>query len=1216
MSGVRFQDLAPGVRVSGLEGSKPVTIVAVEQLDQQSADITFRDTGGVTDSRVFQEEDLDGLELEPLFKQEPSFEADPNQFRLASEALRIKHAALYDPLIAVNSSNIDPLPHQIRAVYEHLLPKVGLRYLLADDPGAGKTIMAGLYLKEMMLRSNCERAIVVVPGGLVDQWQGELSEKFDLHFEVLDRQMITDAKEQNVFELHPHLLVRMDMVARDDDLMAQLEGVWWDVAIVDEAHRMSAQFSSWRGSVKETRRFQLGRILADRSHNFLLMTATPHAGKEEDFQLFMSLLDEDRFEGKYRRGVHRTDTSGLMRRMVKEDLLTFGGAPLFPERHAYTVTYDLSPAERELYEQVTSYVRNEMGRAQRLIEAGDGKRGNAVGFALTLLQRRLASSPDAIYRSLVRRKERLTDWLRGLQSGTPLSYWGAPQAGNRTTNCAPNDAITNPTTGTSPSDPWKLLDLSEQALDDYDDLDIAQQAALEGEINEVASMATAAQTVPELEAEIASLETLIEAADIVRKQDEDAKWVQLRQILDREVLSTTVSGDPRKIIIFTEHKDTLDYLHRKIGDMLGDPQAVVTIHGGLTHPQRREVREQFTNDPRTQVLIGTDAAGEGLNLQRAHLMVNYDLPWNPNRIEQRFGRIHRIGQREVCHLWNLVAADTREGDVFTRLLTKIEQMSKAYDGKLFHVLGEGDVFDGQSLRQLMIEAIRYGDSPEVREQQFKVVDKGIARGLDILTREGALAPEVSASAELRAVKESMEAARERRLQPGFVSAFFIPAFQRLGGRIAAREHGRYQITRVPYRIIERAKLDSPATPVTSAYERVTFDPRLVEQDGQVPASLLAPGNPLLSAVVDLTLEDLESTLQQGTVFVDRSDKQGKVPELSFIVEQEIRSPASKQVVSHSFDYVSLEQDEDRGEDQDKNEEKQPTSTTVSPYLAFDAPKPEEYEQIERALASPWFRSDHGPQVLTTVYSDSFVPRLTEVKARVEAGIEHTRALVHKRLMAEINYWDAEATRLRFQEAEGKTNKITSREAENKSKRLVKRLKQRMAELEESRKLVPDPPTLRGIAAVFPAHLLESKEDNSSQEREAKAKETEQVDRRAVDAVLAAERALGRMPEEMAHNQKGYDVRSTAPDGRRYYIEVKGRIDYDATLFSISAAQVLFAHNQEDRHRLAMVVVSSDGPEHDQLRYVGNAFDHFIPADTTDSLNERWAPYWERGQEPF
>mgnify|MGYP002738758754 FL=1 len=1177
MAGLRFEDLAVGVRVTGLHGSAPVTIVSVDPLETESAEVTFRDDEGTTETRILQVPDLDALSLAPLLQQEPSFQADPEEFRLAAEALRIKHAALYDPLIAVNSSRIDPLPHQIRAVYEHLLPKVGLRYLLADDPGAGKTIMAGLYIKEMMLRSNCERAIVVVPGGLVDQWRDELSEKFDLHFEVLDRQMVTTAGDQNVFDLHPYLLVRMDMVARDDDLMAQLEGVWWDVAIVDEAHRMSAQFSSWRGGVKETRRFQLGRTLADRSHNFLLMTATPHAGKEGEFQLFMSLLDEDRFEGKYRPGVHPTDTSGLMRRVVKEELLTFEGAPLFPERHAYTVAYDLSPSERELYEQVTSYVRNEMGRAQRLIDAGDGKRGNAVGFALTLLQRRLASSPDAIYRSLVRRKERLTDWLTDLQSGTAHA----------------DDASR-----------WELPDLSEQKFDDYDDLDPAQQALLEESANDITSMATAAQTVPELEAEIASLESLIQAADVVRRQDDDEKWVQLRQILDREVLSTTVSGDPRKIIVFTEHKDTLDYLHRKIGDMLGDPQAVVVIHGGLTHPQRREVREQFTHDPRTQVLIGTDAAGEGLNLQRAHLMVNYDLPWNPNRIEQRFGRIHRIGQPEVCHLWNLVAADTREGDVFQRLLAKTEEMSKAYNGKLFHVLGTGDVFDGQSLRDLMIEAIKYGDSPEVREQQFKIVDEGISRGLEILTQEGALAPEVSTSAELKAVRESMEAARERRLQPGFISAFFIPAFKRLGGRIVPREHGRYQINRVPYRIIERAQRDNPATPVASAYERVTFDRKRVEQDGRVPALLLAPGNPLLSAVVELTIEDLSSTLEEGTVFVDRSDKQGKAPELSFIVEQEILSASSSQVVSHSFDYVALDEDGEA------------STTTTSPYLAYNRPQPSEQEQIAKALASPWFHQDHSSQVLTTVYKEGFLPRLAEVKARVEAGSEHTRALVYKRLTAEINYWYVELGRLRAEESQGKTGKVTSKEAERKSRKLERRLEQRMAELEESKRLVSEPPTLRGIAAVFPAHILEQEDDETDQEREAKAKETEQVDRRAVDAVLAAERALGRTAEEMAHNQKGFDVRSTAPDGTRYYIEVKGRIDHGATEFSISTAQVLFAQTQEDRHRLAMVVVSKDGPESDRLRYVGGAFDHLAPAASTKSFNEYWHDYWERGQTPF
>lgn len=395
--------LRSGQRLRGLVPGQAVTLIAVDPIDAGLVEVFYRDDAGRSGARTITEADADRFEAVSDLDAAPPFDGDPDDFRLAAEALRIKYAALYDPMAAVNSSDVDPLPHQIRAVYEELLPRIPLRFLLADDPGAGKTIMAGLYLKELILRSDCERAVIVAPGGLVEQWREELSQKFDLHFEVFSRQMVDDAEGRNVFAQHPYLIVRMDQVSRSEDLLEQLSDVTWDVAIVDEAHRMSAHYSSWAGEVDETKRFRLGRLLSETAHNFLLMTATPHAGKEEDFQLFMSLLDRDRFEGQFRQGVHRTDTHGLMRRMVKEDLLTFEGKPLFPERRAYTVEYELSPAERDLYEEVTTYVRTEMGRAERIAAEGDKKRGNNVGFALTVLQRRLASSPEAILRSLERR---------------------------------------------------------------------------------------------------------------------------------------------------------------------------------------------------------------------------------------------------------------------------------------------------------------------------------------------------------------------------------------------------------------------------------------------------------------------------------------------------------------------------------------------------------------------------------------------------------------------------------------------------------------------------------------------------------------------------------------------------------------------------------------------------------------------------------------------
>ena len=1190
---VSLATLRAGQRLRGLVPGQTVTLIAIDPIDAGLFEVFYRDDSGRSGARAITDADAAQFEIAGDFDSAPAYDADPDEFRLAAEALRIKYAALYDPMAAVNSSDVDPLPHQIRAVYEELLPRIPLRFLLADDPGAGKTIMAGLYLKELILRSDCERAIIVAPGGLVEQWREELSQKFDLGFEIFSRQMVDDAQGRNVFAEHPFLIARMDQLSRSEDLTEQLSEVTWDVAVVDEAHRMSAHYSSWAGEVDETKRFKLGRLLSETAHNFLLMTATPHAGKEEDFQLFMSLLDRDRFEGQYRQGVHRTDTHGLMRRMVKEDLLTFEGKPLFPERKAYTVEYELSPAERDLYEQVTDYVRTEMGRAERIAQAGDKKRGNNVGFALTVLQRRLASSPEAILRSLERRQQRLGTKLRDMQRITDDARFSTPISSH----------IDEWTTGKT------TLDFGSDALpafsvDDFEDFDEEttdeERAQFEEQADQVVDLATAAQTIPELRAEIAILEDLIKVARRVRLQDDDKKWVQLRTILDEQLLTHDGSGDARKIIIFTEHRDTLDYLQAKITAQFGRADSVITIHGGTRREDRKLARERFTHNPDTVVLLATDAAGEGLNLQRAHLMVNYDLPWNPNRIEQRFGRIHRIGQREVCHLWNMVARDTREGDVFTRLLAKINQMSIAYNGNLFNVLGDADAFQERSLRDLLIEAIRYGDQPQVKAKLDRIIDAGVSHGLDEMLAERALHAEMFSALNLDEVRARMEKARERRLQPGYIAAFFLPALTRLGGRVRKRENGRYEITRVPALVIDTARRLNRWAPVADQYERITFELSRMHPDGLADASLIAPGHPLLHAVIEATIDDLGPTLKQGTVLVDRRSKQSDAPMLMFSVEQRIENTAADaDTVSHHFDYPLLEQD---------------GTVTVSaapPYLDYDRPDSTETEAIAEIAGGDWARQNHEKLVRAWAYREGLQPRMDEIKTRLDIETARTRAQVKDRLLAEINHWDREHNRLEALERGGTVGRLRAETALVRARQLDERLSRRLEQLDEAANLVAVPAVIRGAALVIPSTLLATGAEPEAQNF---ARQTEEVERRAVEAVLAAERALGREPVEMPRNNPGYDIQSTDQSGFIHYIEVKGRIEGSDT-FTITTNEITFAQTQGDRHRLALVEVSTNGADSDQLRYVSDAFTHLEPSATTRSYNEVWRDYWERGAPP-
>jgi len=662
----RLEELLPHAAVRGVLPDGLATVVSVQWFGSEALELTYKTpTGRVANELLYRH---DEPRLEVVEHGRPwSFDGDGATFRLVSEAHRIRLAHLFDPVLAVHTSVVEPLPHQITAVYEEMLPRQPLRFLLADDPGSGKTIMAGLLMKELIARGDLQRCLVVCPGSLAEQWQDELYRRFHLPFEILTNDKLEAARTGNWFLETNLVIARLDKLSRNETVQDKLSApdCRWDLVVCDEAHKMSATF--FGGEIKYTKRYRLGQLLSTLTRHFLLMTATPHNGKEEDFQLFMALLDGDRFEGRFRDGVHTADVSDLMRRMVKEKLLKFDATPLFPERIAYTVPYRLSDAEAGLYKAVTEYVREEFNRAESL---QNDKRAGTVGFALTILQRRLASSPEAIHQSLRRRTERLEGRLRELE----LLQRGAAPA-----------AMAMP-----------LLD-----AEDVEDLEEAPENEVEAAEEEILDQATAARTIAELKAEIGTLKRLSALAMAVRRSGEDRKWRELASLLAEIFTPAAISGRvaeepapygagtiPRpvpspnqKLVIFTEHRDTLTYLGTRISTLLGRPEAVVTIHGGMGREERMKAQESFRHDPQVQVLVATDAAGEGINLQRAHLMVNYDLPWNPNRIEQRFGRIHRIGQTEVCHLWNLVAEETREGDVYRTLLEKLEQSRQTLGGR-------------------------------------------------------------------------------------------------------------------------------------------------------------------------------------------------------------------------------------------------------------------------------------------------------------------------------------------------------------------------------------------------------------------------------------------------------------------------------------------------------------------------------------------------------
>lgn len=1168
--------LTQGLRVDGLDPHGQAVIVATLPRGEFT-EIVYRSSTRQIQSIVLPNEQIaDRLRVSPD-NGGPTFDADPRDFKLAAEALRIGHAAQYDPVAAVHSSNVEPLPHQIRAVYEELLPRTPLRFLLADDPGAGKTIMAGLYIKELRLRSALDRCLIVAPGALVEQWQDELREKFELSFELLTNQLVDASVDANVFTAHPFLIARMDQLARNDSLRDQLTQTSWDLTVVDEAHRMSAHYTSFNAGLKPTKRFELGRILSQTSRNFLLMTATPHSGNEDDFQAFMSLLDPDRFAGKYREGVHRTDTRGLMRRMVKEDLLTFDGKPLFPERKAETVSYTLTPAEMGLYEQVTDYVRHGMSRADEIGRSGDKRRAGNIGFALTMLQRRLASSPEAILRSLERRRDRLTDRLKAVQERIGIGQ------------------ITGEDVGHS---------FEAQEFEEYDDPDSdvtdSERAEFEDDVDEVVDLATASQSVAELKTEIEELGQLVREARVVRVSDTDTKWNQLSSILQDNVLRTTGTPSVDKLIVFTEHKDTVNYLVGKIRNLLGDDDAVVTIHGGVRRDERRRIQTEFTEDPQVRVLVATDAAGEGLNLQRAHLMVNYDLPWNPNRIEQRFGRIHRIGQRQVCSLWNLVASDTREGQVFERLLTKIGEQRKAYNGNLFNVLGEGDAFHDRPLRELLIEAIRYGSDPQRQEELNRVVDESVADGLREVAEHEALYQDVRESVDVQGIRDRMDRAKERRLQPGFIRDFFIAAFRRLGGRISERERGCYAVGRVPERIRERARHNNHLDQVPERFERVTFENGLAHLEGSLDASLIAPGHPLLTAVIDLTLDDCGDALRRGTVLVDNTAKQGDAATLLFAVEQRtVNGLEPPETVDQYLSFLEVDA------------QHHATVSNLAPYIDYDPSAENQRQRVSEELSAPWLRESHEDEVAGWSARVALEERLPELRDRLQSDLQRVRVQVRDRLTKEANFWENEARDLEDAQRNGKHPRRTPEYARRRAEVAQRRIAERGHELDLQGDLRVLPADVRGVALVIPGRLLPSAEPvQASVALPTFARETKAVERRAVDKVLATERALGRIPHEMPFNNKGFDIRSDIPGGGCLYIEVKGRVA-GAPDFMITTNEINFSQSQGDNYRLAMVEVSADGPTYDTIRYVRRPFEgRVLPSDQTKT-GLRWTTYWSK-----
>ncbi|OXM13803.1 helicase [Paenibacillus herberti] len=546
------------------------------------------------------------------------------------------------------NKKVIPLPHQIEAVYSRMLQNGQVRFLLADDPGAGKTIMSGMLIRELLARKSADRILILVPPLVLKQWQEELNEKFGEQFTLITRSSLRDSGDGNPFEKHDKCLASLYWATREDVKNLVITANF-DLVIVDEAHKMAAYTQGVKKKkVQRTKLYQLGEAVLRNSEHCLLLTATPHKGDKENFRHLMSLIDHDVFSNLNTGESMYEKSNPYVIRRLKESMVNFDGTPLFPKRTTKTLPFDLSTEELEIYQEVTEYVREHFNRAKR-------NNNHSTAFAMMLLQRRLTSSIEAIYLSLVRRKERLEQVLRG---------------------------------------ELKKHQITQDTVEEIDELTGDELEAME----QLVEGETDALDIDELQLEIDELARLIRRIQVIRMSDTERKYLELESTLFG-TNGLLLRGE--KILIFTESKDTLHYLERRL---LAHVPYVAKIIGNFSMDQRREEVEKFRRD--IQIMLATDAGGESINLQFCNQMINYDIPWNPNRLEQRMGRIHRIGQKNEVFVFNLVATNTREGDVMNRLLEKMEQMRLDLGQELvYDFIGEVLEEEELDLASLMEQAI-------------------------------------------------------------------------------------------------------------------------------------------------------------------------------------------------------------------------------------------------------------------------------------------------------------------------------------------------------------------------------------------------------------------------------------------------------------------------------------------------------------------------------
>ena len=815
------QDLKPGVIINGSALSEPIEVAQVTAMGNSVKVLGRGLNTNNFHQPIFSIEQLEALEI---ISDKPSFDGDAERFRIGVEALRLKLAHEYDPFFSLTIARVDPLPHQLEAVYDYFLKQPRIRFLLADDPGAGKTIMAGLLLKELKFRGLVQRTLIIAPANLTFQWQREMRDKFREDFQVMKGDVFRSNYGLNPWQEQNQVVTSVSWASRIEDAKESLLRSHWDLIIVDEAHKMSAYSSQ-----KKTLAYQLGEKLSEMTSHYLLMTATPHKGDPENFCLFLELLDRDIYGdvASLQEAMNRNSAPFYLRR-VKESLVTFPDAAtgkskkLFTNRKVITIDFKIDDAELDFYDALTVYVDDQSIKALE----DDSARGRALGFTMAMLQRRFASSLKAVGRSLDRMRDKRQRIL---------------------------------------DDPEKHRQeqITKRLPDNFDELTEEEQSRILGDLESVV-----ASVKPEdLRDEIRQLNKLIYDADRLQEREVESKLQKLRQV----ITENGIFQDPKmKLLIFTEHKDTLDYLVDKLQSW---GLQVTQIHGGMNvgdrdTPGTRIYAERAFKEE-CQVLVATEAAGEGINLQFCWFMINYDIPWNPVRLEQRMGRIHRYGQEKDCLILNFVAINTREGRVFDKLFERIQAIEEDLDpeqtGKVFNVLGE--IFPANQIEKMLRAMYAHNQMDEelLKQRIVEQVDYDHLARLTESALEGLAKKELNLSSLVGRTAE----AKERRLVPEAIENFFLAAAPIAGitPQTFTRRPKVYRMGKVPKVLWPIGEdFEKQWGKLGREYKDITFDKDIAQTDGTL--EWVTPGHPLFESMREYVSQQVQDDLRKGTVFFD------------------------------------------------------------------------------------------------------------------------------------------------------------------------------------------------------------------------------------------------------------------------------------------------------------------------------------------------------------